>query len=259
MTEPDVIAETGELYVAAEWYDRSVNWNARLTREIPVFVDLFGGPGEGGLLDAGCGTGHQAGALAARGYRVVGADGSKEMLEIARRRTRDEAGDLTFALSTYAKLHEKVGGGFDGIYCIGNSLAASGSREAAAEAVKQFGKCLRPGGRLFIQVLNFPYMRSRQPYVIGPRVSKVDGQEYISVRQFHFVAETAQVTSISLWNDGTWRQRAHCGTLYPMSLDELRGWCDSSGLHVESTWHSYAREPFDPERSTDLIVVARRE
>lgn len=43
------------------------------------------------LLDLGCGTGQEAVWLAARGYRVVGVDGSREALALARRRA-EEAG-----------------------------------------------------------------------------------------------------------------------------------------------------------------------
>ncbi len=66
---------------------------------------------------------------------------------------------MEFALTPYATLHQKVGGDFDGVYCVGNSLAAAGSREGAREAMTQFAQCLRPGGRMFVQVLNFAAMR----------------------------------------------------------------------------------------------------
>lgn len=272
MSTPNPATPPPDIFNSAESYNRSINWSARIEREIPVLIDLFGPPGSGGIIDAGCGTGHQICDLASRGYRAVGADGSGEMLKIGRRTANEKGVNVEFVETFYATLHEKVGGGFDGLYCIGNALAAAGSSEACAEAVDQFGKCLRPGGRLFLQVLNFPLMREETPCVRGPRVSTVDGREYISVRQFHFAGDTVQVTSISVWNDqeaapgnqqsGTtgsrWKQHAHCGRLYPMTLDELTAWCANSGLTIESTFHSYAREPFDPKRSTDLILVARR-
>lgn len=254
-----------DIFQSAESYNRSINWSARIAREIPVLVDLFGPPEGGGIIDAGCGTGHQICELASRGYRAVGADGSGEMLKIGRRTAQEKGVGVEFVETLYGALHEKVGGGFDGLYCIGNALAAAGSRDACAQAVDQFAKCLRPGGTLFLQVLNFPLMREELPCIRGPRVSTVDGREYISVRQFHFTDDSVQVTSISVWKDSSpdstghgWKQHAHCGRLYPMSLDELSAWCATSGLTIESTYHSYAREPFDPKRSTDLIIVARR-
>lgn len=243
----------------ADWYDRSINWAARLKREVPALVDVLGPPQGGGLLDAGCGTGHQALALAERGYRVVGADLSEEMLSIALRRAKDAPGDIRFVPAAYDRLRALAGTGFDGVYCLGNALAAAGSRDGVADALAEFAACLRPGGRLFVQVLNFAPMKEQVPCVRGPRVSTMDGQTYVSVRQFHFADGLAQVTNITLWDDGGWRKRAHAGTLYPVTLGELRTWCSSNGLRIDEAWGGYDRKPFDEGRSTDLIIAATRE
>ncbi|HSR56233.1 MAG TPA: class I SAM-dependent methyltransferase [Alphaproteobacteria bacterium] len=246
------------LYTDAEWYDRSINWPARLGRELPVLTEVFGPPGSGGILDAGCGVGRQAAALAQRGYRVTAADASEEMLAQARERARADGIEARFIHTPYQRLSENTGGGFDGIYCIGNSLAAAGSQDAVRQAVAQFGMCLCSGGRLFIQILNFKPMHLETPCIRGPRVSHMAGREYVSVRLFHFDADGALVTNITLWNDNGWHQRAHSGRLYPAGLDELTAWCKEGGLTIDHTWGSYNREQFDEGNSVDLILVATR-
>ncbi len=246
------------LFADAEWYNCTIDWAARLGREIPVLTEVFGPPGDGGILDAGCGTGHQACALAGRGYRVVGADAAEEMLEVAGRTAQEAGAEVEFALTPYATLSETVGSGFDGVYCLGNSLAAAGTRDAVAQAIDQFSKCLRSGGRMFLQILNFAPMRSEVPCVRGPRVSNVDEREYVSVRLFAFEGDFVDVTNITIWHESGWQKRAHSGRLYPVELDELRAFCDSSGLRIDAEWGSYARDPFAVERSVDLIVAATR-
>ena len=62
-------------------YDRFVDWSARLAYELPFFERLFSRYGVRRVLDAACGTGHHAIALAERGYEVVGADLSRAMIE----------------------------------------------------------------------------------------------------------------------------------------------------------------------------------
>ena len=260
MTDPTGnAAQDGAIFTRAEWYERSINWAARLKREIPVLVDVFGPPGTGGVLDAGCGTGHQACALAERGYRVVGADASEEMLEIGRCTSDSTGVDVEFVSVMYSDLHSVVGGGFDGVYCLGNALAAAASRDEVSTALTQFGKCLRTGGRLFVQVLNFPPMRDESPCVRGPREAVVDGRKYISVRHFHFSDDAVEVTNVTLFEDSGWQCRAHGGTLYPVTLDELRAWCGSSGLRIDAVWSSYGKEPFEPDGSTDLLIVATKQ
>lgn len=252
--------ETAGLFEAAQWYDRTINWSARIARELPVLTEVFGPPGDGGLVDAGCGPGHQARALAERGYRVVGTDFSEQMLEVARRYPTSEGSQsVSYVCAPFASMHDAVGGDFDGLFCLGNALAAAGTREATAQAVEQFGACLRIGGRLFLQILNFAPMRAEDPCVRGPRVVTVDGTEYISLRQFYFVDDHTDVTNITIWRDSGWRSRSHSGRLYPLSLDELHAWCSHAGLRIDEVWGSYARQPFDSARSVDLIIAATRE
>jgi len=248
----------GSTIDSAEWYDRSINWSARIEREIPVLMDVFGPPASGGLLDAGCGTGRQAYALGERDYKVVGADLNEHMIEVARASGGRGPSNVSFVVTPYATLREHAGGGFDGVYCLGNALAAAGSREGVAQAVDQFARCLRPGGRLFVQTLNYAVMRNEDPCVRGPRLATVDGQQYVSVRHFVFYEDHARVTNVTLWYDGEWHQRSHSGRIYPVSLEEFRDLLDASGLQIDDLWGSYAREPFDPGASIDLIVTATR-
>jgi len=248
----------GDIFTRADWYDVSINWEARLAREIPVLEAVFGPPAAGGLLDAGCGTARQACELASRGFRVTAADASEEMIDIARRNAEMAGVDLRLVVAPYASMHASVGNGFDGVFCQGNALAAAGTAEAAREAIQQFAACLRPAGRLFIQIVNFDLMRGEEPCVRGPRVGTVDGREYVSVRQFQFVGDQIQVTNITLFNDGGWKQRAHCGLLYPIAPDELCDWCDEAGLGTDHLWGDYARQAFDPQQSTDVLLVATK-
>lgn len=246
------------LFEAAAWYDRGINWEARLRREIPVLTGVFGPPGSGGLLDAGCGSGRQAVALARLGYRVTALDADSAMVELAARHARDAGVGIACVHAPYAELPEAAGRDFDGVYCLANALAATGERQACADAVGGFAAALRPGGKLFLQILNFRPMRDEHPCVRGPRVAIRDGCEYVSVRHFSFVARQCLVTNVTLWNDGGWRQRAHSGTLYPVDADEITQWCDQLHLRVEATYGSYGREPFDATRSADLILLATR-
>lgn len=248
----------GGLFERAEWYDQSINWEARLGREVPVLTELFGPPASGGILDAGCGTGRQAVALANLGYSVTGLDANSAMLELARMHARDKGVDVNWVVAPYGDIPQAVTPGFDGIYCLANALAAAATRAACAEAIGAFAGALRPGGRLFIQILNFRSMRNEQPCVRGPRIANRDGCEYVSVRHFTFTQGHCVVANITLWNDGVWRQRAHCGTLYPIDVDEIVHWCENSRLRVDALCGNYAKQTFDAARSTDLILMATR-
>lgn len=246
------------MFDSAHWYDRTTNWTARLHRELPVLQGVFGPPGASGVLDAGCGNGRQAVALAQSGYQVVGADSSADMLRFAQKLASDAGTDVRFVQTAYHSLSQDCGTGFDGLYCIGNSLAAAGSLSEVRQAIVQFATCLRSGGRLFIQILNFALMREEAPCVRGPRVAMMESKEYVSVRHFDFLKNHAQVTNITIWKEGAWKQIAHTGRLYTIERAELEALCERSGLRIDALWGSYAKEPFDVQASIDLILVATR-
>ncbi|MHC4066469.1 MAG: class I SAM-dependent methyltransferase [Planctomycetota bacterium] len=260
----DEVAQT-DIFCSAERYDRSINWDARLRREIPLLAEVFGPPGQGGLLDAGCGTGRQAVAMAKGGYQVTAADASEEMLELARRHAAEGDAGVRFVCCPYARLAENLQPGLDGVYCLGNSLAAAGSAAEIELAIRNFATLLSAGGRLFVQVLNFPPLRDESPCVRGPRFVTVDGIEYVSVRTFHFVADPAsgpqgrvEVTNVTLWRDAQWRQQSAVATLYPLTCDELTLWCRAAGLDVMHTFGGYDRARFDLATSSDLLLIAEK-
>jgi SAM-dependent methyltransferase len=250
--------DTDSFFHSAHWYDLSINWSARLGREIPLLREVFGPPGERGLLDAGCGTGRQTAELARQGYRATGLDADDTMLSIARQHAKESGAAVEFVAGTYDELPDRAPGPFDGIYCLGNALAACADREVTRRAVGNFAAVLRPGGRLFVQVLNFPPMRSERPCVRGPRVVTHDGVEYVSTRVFQFVGDVAEVTNVTHYKQERWRCHSHCGRLYPIAPDEMDAWCGESGLRIDERLAGYDRSPFKPDGLTDLIVVATK-
>lgn len=252
--------EPSEFFASADWYDRTIDWSARLRRELPVLSDILGSRDSGGLIDAGCGTGRHTLALAQLGYSVCGVDASTDMIDQAQSLCQSAKVEVRprFFVSTYADMLSHVGGQHNGVICLGNALAAAGTRDAVDAAIGMFGKCLRPAGKLFVQVLNFAAMRKETPCVRGPRVATVDGREYVSCRHYHFASNVVNVTNVTVWRDEKWRMHTRSGTLFPIELSDLSAWCESAGLQVDALWGSYAREPFDVSRSNDLIVVATR-
>ena len=252
------MTDNATMFNDPERYDRGINWDARLKREIPVLTEVFGPPGSGGVLDAGCGPGRQATALAGLGYPITGLDADAAMVEYASGRANDAGVAMNFVHGTYREMTNLVAGGFDGVYCLANSLAAAGERRACQEAVRNFATVLRAGGRLFVQILNFRAMRGETPCVRGPRVAVCDGVEYVSVRHFTFGVDTCRVTNVTTWKDGTWHQQAHGAVLFPVDVDDITQWCGEAGLGIDALYGSYAKEPFHTDRSVDLIVVATK-
>lgn len=115
--------------------------NSLFDSDEPVMHDILDALPTGTVLDAACGTGRYAAYLVARGHRVVGADGSPEMLERARVRVPD----ATFLRGDLHRL-PLADGAVDVVVC----ALALVHVPSLAPVMAELARVLRPGGHLVI-------------------------------------------------------------------------------------------------------------
>ena len=85
-------------------YDRFVNWDGRLAHELPFLGQLFAQHDVHHILDAACGTGHHAIALARQGHKVMGVDLSAAMIQRARENAAAAGADAAFVVAGLGEL-----------------------------------------------------------------------------------------------------------------------------------------------------------
>lgn len=102
------------------------------------------------VLDAGCGGGLLAEALAARGARVTGVDLAPGMIEVARLHATESGLDIDYAVVSLDALAEREPAAFDAITC----MEMLEHVDTPAAIFTSFAKLLRPGGDLFVSTLN---------------------------------------------------------------------------------------------------------
>ncbi len=178
-------------------YDRFVNWKGRLSHELPFFVRVFDEHRVRCVLDAACGTGHHAIALAQRGYRLVGADLSTVMVEQARQNASAAGVNVTFAVAGLGEL-AALGETFDAVICLGNSLPHLLTAEAVAGALADFAAVLRPGGLLVIQNRNFDRVWRERERFMPPQSHRDDDREWLFLRFYDFHEETVTFNMVRL-------------------------------------------------------------
>jgi SAM-dependent methyltransferase len=115
--------------------------NGLFAIEEPLLHDILDAMTPGVALDAACGTGRYAGYLVGRGHRVIGVDGSPDML--ARARIRVPAAD--FRDGDLGRL-PVTDGAVDLVVCTLALTHVPDLRPVLAE----FARVLRPGGHLVI-------------------------------------------------------------------------------------------------------------
>jgi glycine/sarcosine N-methyltransferase len=239
-------------------YDRFVHWEGRLSHELPFFASLFEQHGVRRVLDAACGTGHHAIALARQGYQVVGTDLSAPMIARARENASAHGVDATFAvagLGGYATLGQT----FDAAICLGNSLPHLLSEQAVAEALADFAAVLRPGGLLVIQNRNFDRVWRERERFMPPQSHRDAGGEWIFVRFYDFREESLTFNMLRLRRtEEGWSQDVESTELRPIFAHDLVSTLQTAGFEQVALYGSYDGSPFDPAGSGDLIAVAIR-
>lgn len=249
-------------------YDRFVNWENRLAFELPLIEMILGAVKYSPersiqILDAACGTGMHALALAKAGYEVAGADFFKEMISKARQNASAAKLDLRFEVSGFGMLSKTfTDARFDVLLCLGNSLPHVLSLDALQEAVKDFYDCLRPGGLLMIQNRNFDAVMRKKDRWMEPQVFREGEEEWIFQRFYDFNQDGSirfNIVNLHRKADSEWNSNVVSTRLMPQLRDEMEAQLVEAGFHQVRSMGGLDGSAFDPLVSGNLILVARKE
>jgi SAM-dependent methyltransferase len=132
----------------------------------PVVADLLRQPGPGcTVLDAACGTGIDAAALARRGFHVRAADGSDAMAAAAAARFRREGLAVPVQQCLWADLPDTIDERFDVVLCTGNALVHAAGQDAMVAALTGLRRMARPGGHVVIHSRNWEKLHADRQIV----------------------------------------------------------------------------------------------
>jgi SAM-dependent methyltransferase len=201
------------------------------------------------VLDAACGTGVGAAALARRGFRVHATDGSDAMVTVAAARFRREHLDVPLAQCLWADLPAVVGERFDVVLCLGNSLVHAASREAMIEALTGLRQMARPGGHVVVDSRNWEKLHAERRMVrIADRAVTRDGRRCVTLYAWEIPdrLEAEHVARIVfLFEDGD-RIEPHEYRIdfRPFTLAELRERLAEAGLREVDTDFDAGRDQY---------------
>ena len=210
------------------------------------------------LLDAGCGTGSYALALAKKGYQVKAIDLDAEMISIAESKMKKERVEVDFYRLGILNLKEKFkAASFDGIYIIGNVLVHL-KKEEIKEFLDLAAELLKENGKIFIQIVNYhrilelnldglPTIYSKDDSVRLERNYEYDETEniiYFKTKLIdHFDDQILTENEIEL-----------C----PLCKSELEADLKAAGFKVENVYGSSGGDQYRELSSVPLIVTAQK-
>lgn len=186
-------------------YRRRAAFLERRLKKSPIPVET--------VLDLGCGTGTIACLLAERGYEVLAADGSGEMLTQAAAKAEGLDRPPLFLQQAMPRL--RLARPVDAVVSTLDSLNYLTAERDLRETFRRVRRCLKPGG-LFLFDVNTPY-----------KLRRMDGQLYMD--------ETEE--AVCVWRTFFSEKKRVC--TYQVDLFRLRpdgAWDRSFEEHRERAW-----------------------
>jgi len=206
------------------------------------------------VLDLACGAGRHSLELRRRGFEVVGADISPELLEIARRDAAEQSLEAEFVEADLRELD------FDAEFDVVLSLndGAIGYFETDEENLRSFeviARALKPGGQHLMQLPNVLYAQKNLP-----QKSWISGDSMIELVEHRWNKSNRYMEGAMIpvrfgevldeLKPIQFRQRLY-------TVEELREILDGVGLTLETTFHANGR-PKPPKDSQFEVFVASR-
>ena len=206
-------------------------------------------------VDAACGTGLYALALARRGIGVVGVDLSAGMLDRARVAAEDAGLRAEWLCAPMQELAAHLEGPHDAVLCMGNSLPHLLDDDDLDAALAGMTAMLAPDGVLVLHLLNYVRIVSEKERVIG--TTRKGATEY--VRFYDFLPGRVRFNILEIEWEGNDAQTQLCSTeLRPYVADDLTAALTRHGLGSIETFGDLAFSPFTPQQSDSLLITARR-
>ena len=248
----------------ADDYDRFVDWQSRLSIEMP-FIETsirgsIGSIGEISVLDAACGTGMHAIALAKAGLSVCAADLSGEMIARARANAQKTGASIRFEAAGFGALSRTFGTeGFHAALCLGNSLPHLLTDADLAATLADFYACLKPGGVLLIQNRNFDAVMKTRERMMEPQIHVEGAEEWIFYRFYDFNPDGTilfNITRLHRAPNSGWQSDVISTLLKPLLEKELLQALDRTGFRSVRTYGSLTGDAFDLRGSGNLVLLA---
>ena len=250
----------------AEYYDSLINWEKRLARELPLLVELARSAGRRVLIPA-CGTGAHVVALARQGFSVVGFDADEEMVALTRQRIDLEATAISAAggeaMASLLRMEDagQLGPAHDVAYCLGNALPGISGEGQLAAALQGVAGALRTGGLFLTQNLNYD-LRGKEKAHWFPLLSGETAKEEVLLVKFaDYEPKAINFHAMFLVRQkagGKWQSEVRSSQQIPLFRDRLAELLREAGFGKLQFWGDYAKAPFDPAKSNDLLAVGEK-
>ena len=197
------------------------------------------------LLDVGAATGNLSAYLSSQGYEVTAIDLSERLIA--------KAAEKGITVQQLNMLNIDTLPAFDNIVCIGNTLPHLDSKVSVQLFLKKAYGQLTQGGKLVLQLVNFEkYFAQQQGDYLGslPLIAN----DKVKFERFYYLNKEGKIRFKTILDDTIENEEL----LQPIFADELTQWLTQIGFQAINLYGNFKKDPFDPNASMALIIVAEK-
>lgn len=206
------------------------------------------------VLDLCCGQGRHSIALAKTGLDVTGVDLSEEMLAIASASAKESEVRLVLRRADMRHLPDDLENQFDAVINMFSSFGYLESEQDDQQVLHQIAKCLKPGGKLFMDLLN------REWVIINNEEydwhQHEDGRVVLEHRQLDLQTSTNHLTYTEILPNGTRREMSDLHMrLY--TLTELSKMLTTAGLNLKRVYGGFRGEDYGVDTRRMIVIASK--
>lgn len=244
--------------------DRFVNRDSCLASEIPFILSKLSSSKTNEnqwILDAACGTGHHAIALAKHGLNCVGVDNSIGMIKLAKENALNQDVNVTFRQVGFGELETTFEANrFDGLLCLGNSLPHILSEKSLGNSLMDFRSVLKDDAILIIQNRNFDKILATKNRWMPPQTYREGDNTWIFSRFYDFYGDDRinfNIQIITSQGGEDFTQEIISTPLRPIKKETLGKMLIETGFTGLQYFGDLEGSEFNIDTSPNLVVVAK--
>lgn len=241
-------AEVYDTFMDNVPYEEWAEYLAELLREYDIEDGL--------VLDLGCGTGSLTEILATKGYDMIGADGSAEMLEIAMEKKAQSDHDILYLLQDMREF--ELYGTVRAVVSVCDCVNYITDEKELEQVFRLVNNYLDPEG-IFIFDFNTEY---KYKEILGEQTIAEDREDCSFIwDNYYYEDESMNEYELTLFikeqDSNLYRkyQEMHYQKAY--TLDAMRELIEWSGLEFVTAYDAYTRKA--PTETSERICVVARE
>ena len=197
------------------------------------------------ILDVGAATGNLTAYLSSQGYEVTAIDLSERLIAKAA-----EKGVIVQQRNMLAIDELPT---FDNIVCIGNTLPHLDSKTSVQLFLQKAYGQLTQGGKLVLQLVNFQkYFAQQQGDYLG-NLPLIENDK-VKFERYYYLNEEGKIRFKTILDDTIKNEEL----LQPIFADQLTQWLTQIGFQAINLYGNFKKDPFDPNASMALIIVAEK-